>query len=80
MKILVTGGAGFIGSHINDLAAMIGRLTGSRSTVSHAPERPGDVKHSLASIGKLRAAGFVPGGNFNAGLQEAIEFLKPPQT
>ena len=64
---------------INDLAAMIGRLTGSRSAISHSPERPGDVKHSLASIAKLRAAGFMPGGNFNQGIQETIEFFKKPQ-
>ena len=58
---------------------MIGRMTGSRSEISHAPERPGDVKHSLASIAKLRAAGYMPGGNFNAGLQTTIEFFKKPQ-
>jgi len=63
---------------INDLAGMICRLTGSRSEISHAPERPGDVKHSLASIGKLRAAGFVPDGNFDAGLQATMEFFKQP--
>ncbi len=34
---------------------------------------------TLASIGKLRAAGFAPGGNFNQGIQETIEFLKQPQ-
>ena len=67
------------GFSINDLAAMICRLTGSRPAISHAPERPGDVKHSLASIGKLRAAGFVTGGNFNQGIQETIEFFKQPQ-
>ena len=64
---------------INDLARIIYRLTGSRSAISHAPERPGDVKHSLASIAKLRAAGFMPGGNFNQGIQETIEFFKKPQ-
>jgi UDP-glucose 4-epimerase len=58
---------------------MIGRLTGSRSEISHAPERPGDVKHSLAATAKLRAAGLVPEGNFNQGIQETIEFLKHPQ-
>ena len=64
---------------INVLAEMIGRMTGSRSEISHAPERPGDVKHSLASIAKLRAAEYMPGGNFNAGLQTTIEFFKKPQ-
>jgi len=69
-----------VSTRINDLAAMICRLTGSRSEISHAPERPGDVKHSLASTGKLRAAGFTPGGNLNTGLQATMEFFKQPQT
>jgi UDP-glucose 4-epimerase len=68
-----------VSTRINDLAAMICRLTGSHSEISHAPERLGDVKHSLASIGKLRATGFTPGGNFNQGIQETIEFFKQPQ-
>ncbi|MDE3066646.1 MAG: NAD-dependent epimerase/dehydratase family protein [Verrucomicrobiota bacterium] len=61
---------------INSLARTICRLTGSRSEIRHAPERPGDVKHSLASIDKLRAAGFEPVGKFSEGLQAAIEFFK----
>jgi UDP-glucose 4-epimerase len=60
---------------INNLAGMICRLTGSRSKLRHVSERPGDVKHSLAAIDKLRAAGFKPGGNFNQGLQATIEFF-----
>jgi UDP-glucose 4-epimerase len=61
---------------INELAANICRLTGSRSEIKHAAERPGDVKHSLADIGKLRAAGFIPAGNFHEGLQATIRFFK----
>lgn len=61
---------------INDLAEMICRLTGSRSEIKHAAERAGDVKHSMASIDKLCAAGFEPGGNFSEGLQATIGFFK----
>jgi len=61
---------------INELAANICRLTGSRSEIKHAAERPGDVKHSLADIGKLRAAGFIPPGDFRGGLQTTIRFFK----
>jgi hypothetical protein len=64
-----------IDGHIADKS----RTVGSRSEISHAPERLGDVKHSLASTGKLRAAAFVPDGNFNAGLQATMEFFKQPQ-
>jgi UDP-glucose 4-epimerase len=57
---------------INKLAGMICQLTGSRSEIRHAAERPGDVKHSLAATEKLRAAGFVPGGNLTEGLDATI--------
>jgi UDP-glucose 4-epimerase len=61
---------------INDLATTICQLTGSRSKIAHAPERAGDVKHSLAAIDKLRATGFAPTSNFAAGLRATIDFFK----
>jgi UDP-glucose 4-epimerase len=61
---------------INDLARNICKLTGSVAEIKHAPVRAGDVKHSLADIGKLRAAGFTPPGNFAAGLAETIRFFQ----
>jgi len=60
---------------INELAGTICRLTNSRSEIRHAPERAGDVKHSLASIEKLKAAGFEPHSTFSDGLQETIRFF-----
>ncbi len=61
---------------IDALASAICRLTHSKSEIIHAPERAGDVKHSVASTEKTRAAGFVPGGDFNEGLQATIQFFK----
>ena len=61
---------------IADLCGEICRLTGSKSVIKHAPERAGDVKHSMAAIDKIRAAGFVPQGNLAAGLKETIEFFR----
>jgi UDP-glucose 4-epimerase len=61
---------------INDLAATVVRLTDSCSKIKHAAERPGDVKHSMAAIDRLRAAGFTTRGNFCAGLQATIKFSK----
>lgn len=61
---------------INDLAATICKLAGSQSKIQHAPERTGDVKHSLAGIDKLRGARFNPAGNFKDGLDETIEFFR----
>jgi UDP-glucose 4-epimerase len=65
------------GQHITikELAATVCRLTGSRSEIIHGAERPGDVKHSLASVDKLRAAGFVPSADFQYGLQSTIRYF-----
>ena len=65
---------------INDLCSTICRLTGSRSEIKHASERAGDVKHSMAAVEKLRAAGFTPKGNLPDGLRATIEFFKSKQT
>jgi UDP-glucose 4-epimerase len=61
---------------INELAATICRLTNSRSQIQHAPERSGDVKHSLAAVERLRAAGFAPGGNLAAGLRATVDHFQ----
>ncbi len=61
---------------INDLARDICELTGSRSDISHAPERAGDVRHSMACIDRLRSAGFKPQGTLKEGLRETVRFFK----
>jgi UDP-glucose 4-epimerase len=61
---------------IKALARQIVALTGSQSEIQHAPERAGDVKHSLAAITKLQAAGFTPTTNFEDALRKTIEFFK----
>lgn len=60
---------------INDLATKIIELTGSSSKIEYAPERAGDVKHSMASVDKITAAGFKPTSSFAEGLQATIEFF-----
>ena len=54
---------------VKELAESILELTGSSSEIVYAPERAGDVRHSLASVDKLKAAGFYPAGNLEAGLK-----------
>lgn len=61
---------------INDLATTICKLTGSRSEIKHAPERAGDVRHSMAAVGRLRAASFTPKGSLPQGLQATVEFFR----
>ena len=57
---------------INELCATICRLIGSKSEIKHATERAGDVKHSMAAIDRLRAAGFSPASDFQTSLQSTI--------
>ena len=59
----------------NDLAKKIIELTGSSSKIEYTAERAGDVKHSMASIGKLTSAGFKPTSSFDEGLQATIDFF-----
>ncbi|MBL7016443.1 MAG: SDR family oxidoreductase [Kiritimatiellales bacterium] len=60
---------------INDLAKKIIELTGSSSKIKYAPERAGDVKHSMASVEKIKAAGFEPTSSFDEGLRATIDFF-----
>lgn len=59
-----------------DLARRIVALAGSRSEIRHAPERPGDVRHSHANVSKLRTAGFQPAGSLEAGLAATLEHFR----
>jgi UDP-glucose 4-epimerase len=61
---------------INDLATTVCLLTNSRSEITHAAERAGDVKHSMAAVDKLRAAGFMPQGNLSDGLAATVKFFQ----
>ncbi len=60
---------------IIDLARNIIALTGSRSEIVHAPARAGDVRHSTASIEKLRAAGFEAGADLEQALAATVEWF-----
>lgn len=60
---------------INDLARTIITLTKSSSTIIHAGERAGDVKHSQADIGLATALGFRPAYTLKEGLKPTIEYL-----
>jgi len=60
---------------IHDLAEKIIELTGSSSTIEYAPERAGDVKHSMASLDKITAAGFEPASSLEDGLAATIQFF-----
>lgn len=61
---------------INQLAATLRELAGSRSEIRHAAERPGDVKHSRADITRLRAAGFLPAAKIQDALPATIRYFQ----
>lgn len=61
---------------INKLATQLVQNAGSSSQVLHAPERPGDVKHSRASADKLLAAGWKPRHTLEEGLSATFDFFK----
>ncbi|HTL79781.1 MAG TPA: NAD-dependent epimerase/dehydratase family protein [Candidatus Babeliales bacterium] len=60
---------------VTDLALTIRKLTNSSCTIDYSAERPGDVKHSVASIDKMHAAGVRPVCDLAGGLRATIEFF-----
>ena len=62
---------------INLLAKKIIELTGSNSKIVYAEERPGDIKHSLASIKETREKlGFEPEHDLESALKETIKYFE----
>ncbi len=62
---------------INELANTIIELTQSKSKIIYAAERPGDIKHSLASIKETRERlGFEPEHDLKTALEETIKFFE----
>jgi UDP-glucose 4-epimerase len=60
---------------ITDLALTIRNLAKSSSAIDYGAERPGDVKHSVASVDKTQTAGFRPVCDLAGGLRATIEFF-----
>lgn len=62
---------------INTLAATLQSLTASASRITHAGERAGDVKHSLAATDRAaKILGFTPGFTVEQGLAETIAWMR----
>lgn len=63
---------------VNELAQLIGELTGSSVSPIHEPPRPGDVAHSNADVSKAAAAfGYTPTVEIREGLQRTLEAYRP---
>ena len=61
---------------VNELARLIVEMAGSKSPVLHLDERPGDVRHSCASV-QNSAAGFRHASTLEEGIRETLGFFRP---
>jgi UDP-glucose 4-epimerase len=62
---------------LNEIVKILRRLTGYRGEVKYAPERAGDIKHSLADIDLARKhLGYEVQVDFPEGLRRTVEWYK----
>jgi nucleoside-diphosphate-sugar epimerase len=62
---------------LNELVKTIGRLLGKKAEPVYESERPGDVRHSKADIGKARQLlGYQPSVNVEEGLRLTAEWFR----
>jgi len=64
---------------INKVAEDINRMCGNTSKIVHLPERPGDIKHSRASIDKLKATGFKIAHDRDASIEKTFRYYQGVQ-
>jgi nucleoside-diphosphate-sugar epimerase len=64
---------------LNQLLEELRAIMGVSSAAVYAPPRPGDVRHSLADIGKARRIlGFEPAVDIREGLRRTVAFFGSP--
>ena len=62
---------------LNETFQSLRTITGYKSDVKYAPERAGDVKHSLADLTRARKClGYEPKVNFEEGLRRTVEWYR----
>ena len=62
---------------LNEMFTALQKLTGYSGKPEYAPERGGDIKHSLADISKAeKHLGYKPKVNFEQGLQRTVEWYR----
>jgi UDP-glucose 4-epimerase len=62
---------------LNELLAVLRELTGAGAPARHEPARPGDVRDSLADLGRARALlGYEPAVALREGLLQTVESLR----
>lgn len=62
---------------LNELLALLADVTGAQVRPRHEPPRPGDVRDSLADLGRARALlGYEPSVDLREGLRRTVESLR----
>ena len=62
---------------LNDMVGMLEGISDKQVKVTYGPERPGDVKHSKANIGKAeQLLGYAPKVRFKEGLKEVYNWYQ----
>ena len=62
---------------LNQTFQLLKNITGYSGDVKYAPERPGDVKHSLADLSRTeKHLGYKPLVNFEEGLRRTVEWYR----
>jgi UDP-glucose 4-epimerase len=62
---------------INELVRLIAEVSELELDVRHGPERPGDVRHSLADISAAHEGfGFAPSSDFKGNLADYVEWAR----
>src|SRR5271157_1189852 len=62
---------------LNETFELLQDITGYSGAPKYAPERGGDIKHSLADISKAEAGlGYKPSVNFEEGLRRTVEWYQ----
>jgi len=65
------------GTDLNTLVAKLNAILGTRLEAVHAAPRAGEVRHSVAAIGKVkRILGYVPAIGFDEGLRRTAESFR----
>ena len=62
---------------LNQVFTLLSELTGYRGRPAYAAERSGDIRHSLADIGRAQELlGYTPRVDFRQGLQRTVEWYR----
>ena len=62
---------------LNDVVRELREITGYSGEVSYAPERSGDIKHSLADISLAKdLLGYTPSVDFGEGLRRTVDWYR----